>query len=195
MLVGLDGGLALVVSVLSLLLLPLTLTVLMALFLSTSLEIGLVGFFVRACAMIGIPFVIAWVVRKCFSARRLRSVAGPINGLNVLLLVVFAIGVMDGVYAEFVSSPASAMQLFVTAWIMAFVLHGCGYLTFIRCGQHEAMSAAVASGNRNLGIMFAVTAAMTSRDFALYVGIAQIPMYFVPLLMAPIVRRWMRASS
>ena len=51
------------------------------------------------------------------------------------------------------------------------------------------------SGNRNLGVMFAVTATVASSDFALYVGIAQIPMYFVPLLLAPLAKRLHLESS
>ena len=35
----------------------------------------------------------------------------------------------------------------------------------------------------------ATLADTASSDFALYVGIAQIPMYFVPLLLAPLAKR------
>jgi hypothetical protein len=39
-----------------------------------------------------------------------------------------------------------------------------------------------------MGLMLAVTAGTAGPAFSLYVGIAQIPMYFAPLLLGPLVR-------
>lgn len=189
LLLGIDGGLALLVSVFCVLLLPVTLTALMGIFLATALEVSLWEFFARACVMLLMPFIIAWGVRRWFGKTRLQQASGAISGLNVLLLIVFAIGVMDGVYVEFVDRTDSAVRLFITAWVMAVILHVAGFAAFSRVGRYEAMTAAMTSGNRNLGVMFAVAATVASSDFALYVGIAQIPMYFVPLLLAPLAKR------
>ena len=182
-------------SVSCVLLLPITLTALMGIFLATSLQISLWEFFARTSVMLLMPFAIAWGVRRWLGKQRLQQASGVISGLNVLLLIVFAIGVMDGVYVEFVERTDSAVRLFVTAWVMAVLLHGAGFVAFARVGRYEAMTAAMTSGNRNLGVMFAVTATVASADFALYVGIAQIPMYFVPLLLAPLASRLRPDSS
>jgi hypothetical protein len=50
----------------------------------------------------------------------------------------------------------------------------------------------VLSGNRNMGLMLVITAGTAGEVFSLYVGIAQIPMYFAPLLLTPVLR-WHRA--
>ena len=189
LLLGLDGGLALLVSALSVLLLPLTLTLTIAVLGNGALDIELIPFFLRACVMILAPVLTAIVLRKLIGATRVRAHSKSVSGLNVTLLIVFAIGVMEGVSEEVMQRPASAAMLFITAWLVALVLHGSAFLAFRRHGLDVAFSAAVMSGNRNLGLMLAVTAGLTSRSFELYVGIAQIPMYCVPLLLAPLVQR------
>ena len=79
--------------------------------------------------------------------------------------------------------------LLLMACVAALVLHAAGYWVFARAGRTVAFSAALLSGNRNMGLMLAVTAGTAGETFSLYVGIAQIPMYFAPLLLTPLVRR------
>jgi hypothetical protein len=73
--------------------------------------------------------------------------------------------------------------------------HLVGYALFKRQGLHVAYTAALLNGNRNMGLMLAVTVGTAGEAFALYVGIAQIPMYFAPLLLGPFVRRSSFSSS
>lgn len=67
-----------------------------------------------------------------------------------------------------------------------------GHAVFRRAGVTRAYSAALMRGNRNMGLMLVVTAGTAGEAFSLYVGIAQIPMYFAPLLLAPFLRRGLR---
>ncbi|MEM7405153.1 MAG: hypothetical protein AAF458_07650 [Pseudomonadota bacterium] len=189
MLMGLDGALALVAALVSIALVPITLTGLLALIPDTLPSLDLGAFFARACLLVLVPFGLAALLRRLLGVARINRISREISGLNVLLLIAFAVGVMEGVTAEFLDRPGSAFGLLALAWIMAGALHLGGYVAFCRAGQHTAVSAAVLSGNRNLGLMFAVTAGLVPREFSLYVGIAQIPMYFVPLLLAPLLSR------
>ena len=77
----------------------------------------------------------------------------------------------------------------MAATIAAVLLHWAGYLLFRRAGLVTAYTASVLSGNRNVGLMLVVTAGTAGGLFPLYVGIAQIPMYFAPLLLTPFLRR------
>ena len=43
-------------------------------------------------------------------------------------------------------------------------------------------------------LMLAVTAGTAGPAFSLYVGLAQLPMYFAPLLLGPLVRRSRRVT-
>ena len=109
LLLGIDGGLALLVSVFCVLLLPVTLTALMGIFLATALGVSLWEFFARACVMLLMPFIAA------LAQARLQQASGAISELNVLLLM-FAIGVMDGVYVEFVD-PRIRLCVCLSGWV------------------------------------------------------------------------------
>jgi predicted Na+-dependent transporter len=190
MILGLDGSLALMGALISTLLLPFTLTPLVAVLLpGAGIEVDLGAFFVRVSLIVIAPFVVAYTLRKLLGAQRLRDNDDTVAGCNVLLLVVFAIAVMDGVTTRLLADPGYIGQLLVLACVAAAALHWAGYWLFRRADLQSGWSASLLSGNRNMGLMLAVTAGTAGEAFSLYVGIAQIPMYFAPLLLGPLVRR------
>jgi BASS family bile acid:Na+ symporter len=190
LIVGIDGVLTMIVTVAATLLLPLTLTAVVAVLLADSgVAVDLGSFFVRVLVVVVTPFVLAWALRAGFGPARLARNDGLLAGLNVVALVVFAVAVMDGVTARLLSDPAQIAGLLVLACVVAVLGHAAGVLLFGRKGRDTALAAALVSGNRNLGLMLAVTGGTAGAAFDLYVGIAQIPMYFVPLLLTPLARR------
>jgi hypothetical protein len=96
---------------------------------------------------------------------------------------------MDGVTAAFWASPSEILMLLLAACGAGVFWHLLGFALFRRQGMPVAYTAALLNGNRNMGLMLAVTLGTAGEAFALYVGIAQIPMYFAPLLLGPFVRR------
>jgi len=189
MILGLDGSFALLGAVGATLLLPLTLTPLVGLLLpGAGIEVDLAAFFVRVTTIVAAPFLIAWALRRWIGPARLARNDDLLAGTNVVMLVVFAIAVMDGVTARLASDPAFIGLLLAAAFGAGLLLHLAGYLLFRHAGHSVAWSAALLSGNRNMGLMLAVTAGTAGSAFSLYVGIAQIPMYFAPLLLGPFVR-------
>lgn len=190
MILGLDGVLAVVGTVATTLLLPLTLTPLVALLLPhTALQVDLVAFFVRVTLLVAAPFVLAWMLRRGIGLARLARNDELLAGANVVLLVVFAIAVMDGVTTRMLRDPQFIAVLLLTACVATALLHVAGFALFRRAGVPAAYGAALLSGNRNMGLMLAITAGTAGPTFALYVGVAQIPMYFAPLALTPFVRR------
>lgn len=190
LILGLDGVLAALSTVASTLLLPLTLTPLVALLLpEAGIRVDLLPFFLRVTLLVAVPFLLAWALRRVIGLKRLRQADAALGGTNVLLLVIFAIAVMDGVTARLVSEPEVIGLLLLAACAAAVLLHLAGFLLFHRSGTVGAYTAAVLSGNRNVGLMLVITAGTAGEIFSLYVGIAQIPMYFAPLLLTPLLRR------
>jgi BASS family bile acid:Na+ symporter len=104
------------------------------------------------------------------------------------MLVIFAVAVMDGVTAAFWARPEAVLRLLLAACGAGVFWHLVGFALFKRQGLPVAYTAALLNGNRNMGLMLAVTLGTAGEAFALYVGIAQIPMYFAPLLLGPFVR-------
>jgi len=189
LILGLDGALAAVGTVLATLLLPVTLTPIVLLLSDTGLRVDLGAFILRVTLVVAAPFALAAVLRAMVGTARLRRNDALLGGLNVLLLVVFAIAVMDGVTARLLADPAYIGGLLLTACIAALVLHAVAFAVFRWAGARTAFNAAVMSGNRNMGLMLAVTAGTAGEAFSLYAGIAQIPMYFAPLLLSLFLRR------
>ena len=186
---GIDGALAMIVTVLATMLLPLTLTAAVALLLPGSgVAVDLASFFVRVLVVVAVPFVLAWLVRRIAGTERLGRNDALLAGINVVLLLIFAISVMDGVTARLFVDPAGILGLLLLACVVGFAAHVAAWLLYRRAGAEAALSAALLSGNRNVGLMLAVTAGSAGTAFDLYVGIAQIPMYFAPLLLTPLAR-------
>ncbi len=190
LILGLDGVLAALATVTATLLLPLTLTPLVVMLLpEAGVRVELIPFFVRVTLLVVVPFLIAAILRRGLGLERIARGDAALGGINVLLLVVFAIAVMDGVTARLIADPGSVGSMLLTACIAAALLHLSGFLLFRRAGHTVAYTAAVLSGNRNVGLMLVITAGTAGEAFSLYVGLAQIPMYFAPLLLSPFIRR------
>ena len=189
LILGLDGILAVVGTVSTTLLLPFTLTPLVGLLLpQAGVQVDLAAFFARVALLVAL----AWALRRAIGTARLARHDEAIGGLNVALLVVFAIAVMDGVTARLLRDPAFIMGLLLMACVSTAALHVAGYALFRRAGVASAYSAALMSGNRNMGLMLVITAGTAGEAFSLYVGITQIPMYFAPLALTPFLRRSLR---
>ena len=196
MILGLDGVLAVIGTVATTLLLPLTLTPLVALLLpGAGIEVDLAAFFARVTLLVLLPFALAWGLRRLIGTQRLARNDDVLGGLNVLLLVIFAIAVMDGVTARLLRDPGFIGLLLAMACMATAVLHLAGYLLFRRAGIAAGYQATILSGNRNMGLMLVVTAGTAGEAFSLYVGIAQVPMYFAPLLLMPFLRRSLRDAT
>jgi BASS family bile acid:Na+ symporter len=196
LILGVDGRLALVGAVLATLLLPLSLTPLVALLLpAAGIQVDLAAFAARVVGVVLAPFAIAAVLRGAIGVERLARHDDLLGGLNVVLLVVFAIAVMDGVTARLLTDPRTILVLLAAACGAALLLHLAGWLLLRHAGPSVAWSSALLSGNRNMGLMLAVTAGTAGETFSLYVGIAQIPMYFAPLALGPLVRRGLAARG
>ena len=190
MILGLDGIFAVIGTVATTLLLPLTLTPLVAVVLpETGLHVDIAAFFARVTTLVAAPFVIAWALRRAIGPARLARNDDLLAGANVVLLVVFAIAVMDGVTARLAADPVFIGVLLAAACVATTLLHLAGFVLFRGAGVASAYGAALLSGNRNMGLMLAITAGTAGPTFSLYVGIAQIPMYFAPLALTPFVRR------
>ncbi|MCD6679070.1 MAG: bile acid:sodium symporter [Burkholderiaceae bacterium] len=196
LILGLDGVGAVIGTVTTTLLLPLTLTPIVGTLLPGSgLQVDLAAFFARVSMFVALPFVLAALLRRTMGTERLERHDELLAGLNVVLLVIFAIAVMQGVTDRLLRDPGYIALLLLVASAYALVMHVAGWLLFRRLGVATAYTCAVMSGNRNVGLMLVVTAGSAGEAFSLYTGIAQIPMYFAPLLLGPFLRRSRRLAT
>jgi bile acid:Na+ symporter, BASS family len=196
MFLGLEASLCMVSTVWATLALPLTLTLIVAgLLPQFGIEVDLWLFFARVLVLVALPFVLAALLRRWIGVHRLQAHDADLAGLNVVMLVVFAVAVMEGVQGILRTNTPLALSLLALACASVALGHAVGYALCRWRGLNTAYTGALLSGNRNMGLLLVVTAGTAGEWFSLYVAIVQIPMYFAPLLLGPWLARARRTSS
>ena len=186
---GLDGALTTVAVLLSTLLTPLSVPLLALVLLDLELDIGLAEFMLRLGLVIGAALVLALLAKRVFSAEALRARARQIDGVFVLLMLVFAVAIMDGVSEVILSRPAHAALWLAAAFVANPALQILGALAFSGLGRRRALTAGLISGNCNMGVLLATLPPDGNFDIVLYFALAQLPMYMLPAILAPVYRR------
>jgi len=195
LLLGLDAALALVILVIGTALLPLTLGPVAFWLLDLELSIGLGPFLLRIAIFIGLPFLISGMSRRSIRRDWLDARATEISGSIVLALVVFAIGIMDGVTARLLADPWTVAAFAGAAFVLNFALQALGTAAFLWMGRRQALTMGLASGYRNMAIMLVLTTGIAGPDMWLYVAMAQLPMYILPMLTNPVYRRLLAGQA
>ena len=121
----------------------------------------------------------AWVERQ----------AERIDGLNVVVLFLFAVALMGDVAANTIAHPLFVLGLLALSTAVTFGLSGLTMLIFARAGLYSALPLAHAAGSRNTGLMLAAAAGAVPELVWLYVALIQIPIYALPLIVKPLVQR------
>lgn len=201
LMMGLDGPLALVVMVASSLLQPLVQPPLALALVGVQLDVSLGELMGRLALLIGGSFVGAALIRYLAGEARIRRQGSAIGGVAVLMLVVFGIGVMDGITAQLLAEPERVL-LFIAAVFAANIgLQAAGALVFWAAAGawgmsgREGLTAALASGTRNVATLVAALGASAGPDLVLYLACNQFPLYLVPSAGAAIYRVLLRLKS
>ena len=112
-----------------------------------------------------------------------------IDGLNVVVLFLFAVALMGDVAANTIAHPLFVLGLLGLSTAVTFGLSGLTLLIFARTGLHTALPLAHSAGSRNTGLMLAAAAGAVPELVWLYVALLQIPIYALPLIIKPLLRR------
>ena len=96
---------------------------------------------------------------------------------------------MDGVTAYAFERPAYVLLALVAAYAFNLALQAAAVLAFRKLGRREALAAALVSGNCNMGLVLVALEGKASFEVTVFFALAQIPMYTLPALLAPLYRR------
>ena len=134
-----------------------------------------------ACVGIAVRAVAgrAWVERQ----------AARIDGLNVVVLFLFAVALMGDVLSNTIARPMLVLGILALSTAVTFGLSAISLLVFARVGLHSALPLAHSAGSRNTGLMLAAAAGAVPELVWLYVALIQIPIYALPLIARPFLRR------
>ncbi|MBX6367026.1 MAG: hypothetical protein IRZ04_03540 [Rhodospirillales bacterium] len=187
-LLGLEAPIALVGMTLGTLAMPFTLPPLALALLGLELEIGVSELMLRLGIFVGGALALALAVRHVVGAARIERAGLEISGLAVLLLLLFGIGVMDGVQTIFAEQPRKVLLFVAAAFGGTLAMLTATAVIFAALGLRTAFSVALLGGYKNMAVVWASLGAAASADLTLYFVAVQLPIYLLPPLLRPLVR-------
>ncbi len=183
-LVGLDPEISLVVALVTTALVPLTAPPLALGLLGIDLAISVGGLMLRLGLIVLLPALAALLLRRLLGPPRLARLAAPLDGSVVLVLVIFAFGVMDGVQARMLADPAWAAAGMATAIGVSLMLNAATVLVFLPwLGRPVALAAGYLAGTRNQALFLAVLPAAADPRVTIFFALGQVPMFILPFLL------------
>lgn len=181
-LLRLDGEMALLGVIFSTMLLPITLPFIWLAFFDTQIEIDSGAYFTRLIVFVLLPGLLALTYHR-LTLHKTTLKTSWLKIATVLSLSVFAVAIMDGVTDQFLVSPGRVSKLFLLVLLIHFGLYLLTYLVLSPFDKRIAKTAGLLSAYRNLGLLTAVFGPFLPKEFFIFVGLWQIPMYLSPLIM------------
>ena len=193
---GLDAALLLIVLVAATLLVPITMPLAALFLLGFDMGADPIALMGRMSLLVLSAVICVFLVRRIFGMRRIMQKSSVIEGLSVILLILFAVAIMQGVTLRILADPldiAYVAALSFAAYI-GLMLVSCAvfYWGVPEVGMRGALSAGFISGTRNLAIILAVLPASVDSDVPLFFAVGQFPIYIMPIILKPVFRRLLR---
>ncbi|MDB5602423.1 MAG: Sodium Bile acid symporter family protein [Xanthobacteraceae bacterium] len=194
-LMGLDAALSLATLIACTLLAPLTAPLLTSLFIGAEMSVAPLALGLRLVTMLAGAALVAAAIRYWVGRDAITRQNPCIDGLSVVALFVFAVPVMEGVLATTVTAPLRIVGLIALTFAITFVLIALTALVFWPLGRRAAITLGLASGSRNMGLMLAAAGAGAPELVWLYIAVAQLPIYLLPLWVKPLAQRFIHRAS
>lgn len=191
LLLRLDAPLMLVSVVGASLLFPFTVVVVASRLIGVDLHIDAFQLCARLALLIGGCVLAAMIVRRLLGERRLIRLRNPLDTASVVLLLIFAIAIMDGVADLLVTDPRYVLGFVAAAFAANIFLQLLGTTAMAAMGRRAALTVGFASGNRNMGLLLAVLPADSAPAALLFFALAQLPIYMLPAVLGPAYRSWL----
>jgi bile acid:Na+ symporter, BASS family len=189
LLLGLDAALALLLMVAGTFLMPFTLPPLVLGLIGLKLGIGILPLMRNLALFIGGAVLAAAALRRLIGLERLRRHAIALSGLNVLILLIFAIGIMDGVTSLLLRDPQQVLLYAAAALSASLLLQGLSFLVFAFLPRIPALTIGLVGGNNNLAVVWANLGAAVTPQLTLFFAAVQLPIYVLPAVLKPVYRR------
>ena len=187
-LVGLDGALALTVTTAAGLLVPLTLPPIVFALIGLELDISPAALALRLATLLIGAGLVAAVIRRLAGTTSLERHADAIDGVFVLIMLLFAVAVLDGVTQAAFADPWRVAGLLILVFAAALGMQAIGWLVFRPTGPRTAGTLALIAGNRNMALVLGAAPAAFEPDTFLFLALLQFPIYLLPVLLRPVYR-------
>jgi hypothetical protein len=188
-LMGLDATLVLVTLVTATALVPFTASLFASLFLGDMLSVTPATLGLKLLGILAASLLAATVIRWVFGAAAIQRHRRPIDGFNIVILLIFAAAIMGDVTSDLVAQPVFTIGLALLSFTIYFTLLAITTLLFRRIGYERALALGLMVSQRNLGLMLAATAGALPPTTWLYFAMTQFPIHMAPYMLTPIARR------
>ena len=188
-LMGLDATLVLITLVTGSALVPLTAPLFAYFFLGGTLALSPLTLGIKLVLILAGSLCVAGLIRASVGAAAIHRHKDPIDGANILILLVFVSAVMGSFAASFWHAPLRVAGLALLAFAIYFALLGLTMVVFQRLGPERALALGLMVSQRNMGLMIAATDGFLPGLTWLYFALSQFPIYLSPQLLKPIAAR------
>jgi BASS family bile acid:Na+ symporter len=186
---NIDAAIAVVITIVTMLLVPLSLPPIVYYLAGLQIEIGLWQVSLRLAAFIFAAFILASLIKKLVGSSRIHRQRSVFDGISVIFIGIFIIGVMHGVTEMFFRQPLYMSKVLAVSTCLVLGLNILGTALFWRFGPRTALAIGLASGNCNMGLVYLILMDQAPLDLLVFFAVGQVPMYFIPSLLAPAIRR------
>ena len=192
MLCGLDGAMALLLLLGSMVVFTASLPFILSFLVGDILAFDPFDLLVRLGLIVSSCLVVGQGLRRLVGHERVARYTQETNGVLVLLLALFAVTIMGGFHEALARSPGR-IPLFVAVTLLASLgAQLLSAIAFFPVARLTAGAVALASGHRNVAIMLPAAGGALGSDFLLFIAVIQFPIYLLPMLMRPLFRWYCR---
>lgn len=180
--VGFDAQLAMAKTIAATLVMPCTLLGVLWLLGDKNAHLDLVTYVQRLVVYIIMPMVLAVLARRLIAPAVLSRYYPKIGQFNILLLLLFPLGLMAGFRETFDNDPWQAFSLLMLSSVLALFFYFSAYFVYRRFGYENAIVAAIVCGGRNVLLAYTITVPFMGVLFLPLLGAFQLPAFCLPLL-------------
>ncbi|MFW2365749.1 MAG: hypothetical protein ACN4GW_04990 [Desulforhopalus sp.] len=186
---GLDAAIVVVATIATMLLVPLSLPPVVYYLTDFQIEAGLALLSLRLACFILTAFFVAVFIKRWMGQARIDQNGEIIDGISVIFIGLFIIGIMHGVTDIIVQHPWYVFQILLVTTFLVFGLYLAATIIFWQLGPRTAMGIGLVSGNCNMGLMYLILVDQAKLELLIFFAVGQIPMYFLPVILAPLINR------
>lgn len=180
--VGFDALLAMAKTITATLVMPVSLLVILWLLGSKDAHLDFVLYVKRLLIYIIAPMILAVAARQYIPRDKLNIYYPKIAKFNIILLMMFPLGLMSGFRHTFDTNPMQALSLFGLGTALSLVFYFSAYFLYRRFGYENAIISALACGGRNVLLAYTITTPFMGAMFLPLIGAYQLPSFCLPLL-------------
>ncbi|MBS1175392.1 MAG: hypothetical protein H6R05_1523 [Burkholderiaceae bacterium] len=186
--IGFEPLYAMALTIASTLIMPIVLFVNLWLFQTGSVSLDMVLYVKRLLIFIAGPMAMSAWVHRWVAEAVLLKVHQQLSKVTMLLVMSFPFGLIGRFRSVFDTEPMHAWALLILSMAIVTVLFWLNFYLYRKSSIEHRISAAVASGGRNVLLTLTISAPFLGTQYLALIGAMQLPIYALPLVS----RAWMR---